>query len=100
MQPVCWAFPAFALCRETPPVKAALQRIRRLTAGVNASIDFLVRWSFSNGTTLADAVLRGKTRKGDTQMSVHTKAPSILRIKRLAEERQVSDAIRAVLSAR
>ena len=64
MQPVCWAFPAFALCRETPPVKAALQRIRRLTAGVNASIDFLVRWSFSNGTTLADAVLRGKDAKG------------------------------------
>jgi hypothetical protein len=53
-----------------------------------------VNRSFSNGTTLADAVLRRNDAKGDTQMSVNTKAPSILRIKRFAEERQVSEGMR------
>lgn len=87
-------FPRLRPAGKHSPVKAALQRIRRLTAGVNESIDFPVNPSFSNGTTLADAVLRGRTRKEDTQMSVHTKAASILRIRRFAAERKVSEAKR------
>jgi hypothetical protein len=39
-------------------------------------------------------LLRGRTRKEDTQMSVNTKAPTIPQVKQFAEERQASEATR------
>jgi hypothetical protein len=78
-------------------VKPALRRIRGLTSGVNASLDFPgERVGFLAASPLLIRLVARKTRKEDSQMSVNTKAPTILQVEHFGELRQVSEAMQFV----
>ena len=50
--------------------------------------------SVSVGINFAERLVDRKDAKGETQMSVNTKAPTVAQIKQFREESQVSEAMR------
>jgi len=53
-----------------------------------------VNRSVSVGINFAERLVDRKDAKGETQMSVNTKAPTVAQIKQFREESQVSEAMR------